>query len=89
MSYNENMLTNEDIQKLLTAFQEIFATKEDLTGMKEELRSDFSNLETSIDAYAHKADKYFQEMAALATKVDRLDRWIHEIADKVGIELKS
>ena len=83
------MITNDDVQKFLTAFQGVFATKEDLLEMKEDLSSDINVLVTAVDAYAHKADKYFQEMAALTAKVDRLDRWIHEIAQKVGVELKS
>lgn len=56
------MLDDKDIQKLI----EVFATKEDLLYMKDEIRKDFSDLQTSIDAYAKKADGYFQEMIVLA-----------------------
>jgi len=35
-----------------------------------------------------KADTYFQEMVMLAHKVDRLERWILQIAEKVGLRLK-
>jgi len=80
------MLTNDDIQKLIEVFatREEVATKLDL----ENLREDFSRLETAVDAYAKKADTYFQEMVALSRKVDRMEKWIHQIAKKVGIELK-
>ena len=44
------MLTNEDVQKLLTAFKTVFATKEEF----QELRNNFSGLQVSIDAYAKK-----------------------------------
>ncbi len=78
------MLTNEDIQKLLTAFKTVFATKEDF----KELRKDFSNLQSSVDVYAKKADTYFQEMVMFSHKIDLLEKWIHQIAEKTGVELK-
>lgn len=83
------MLTNEDIQNLIKAQEEVFATKEDLEKMKEDIRKDFSNLQTSVDAYAKKADTYFQEMVILAHKVDKMDKWIHQIADKIGLRLEE
>lgn len=30
---------------------------------------------------------YHQELLALSHKVDRLERWIHEIAEKTGVKL--
>ena len=80
------MLDDKDVQKLIEVFatREEVATKQDL----EELRKDFVRLETAVDSYAKKADTYFQEMLMLAHKVDRLERWIHQIAKKVGIELE-
>jgi len=97
------MLTNEDIKNIIEAQREIFLTKKDFVevgneifltkeefeSFKEELRKDFSDLQTSIDAYAQKADTYFQEMVMLAHKVDKLDKWVHQIAEKVGIKLED
>lgn len=69
---------------------EVFATKEDLKEAVKNLstKEDFNNLMVSIDAYAKKSDKYFQEMLMLATKVDRHEKWFHQIADKLGIKLE-
>ncbi len=53
------MLTNDDIQKIIVANREVFATKEDFESFREEMRKSFSGLQTSIDAYAKKADAYF------------------------------
>jgi len=53
-----------------------------------ELNVNFNNLVNAVDAYAHKADAYFQEMVALAHKVDRHEKWLQEIAEKLGIKLK-
>lgn len=51
------MLTNEDVKKLIDVFatREEVATKQDLG----DLRKDFFNLQTAVDAYAYKADAYF------------------------------
>jgi len=82
------MLTNEDIQKIIEAEQKVFATRGDLEKMKEDLKTDFSKLTTSVDKYAVKADNYFQEMVALSHKVDRHEKWILQLAEKLGIKLE-
>jgi len=59
------MLTDEDIKKLI----EVFATREEVATKKdlEELRKDFADLQASVDAYAKKADTYFQEMGYVSS----------------------
>lgn len=54
----------------------------------DEMKSDFNNLLTAVDAYAQRADTYFQEMVMLSHKVDRHEKWLLEIAEKLGIKLK-
>ena len=80
------MLTDEDIKKLIEVFatREEVVTKLDLEG----LRKDFSDLQTAVDNYAKRADAFFQEMVVLTHKVDRLEKWVQQIAKKVGIELE-
>jgi len=80
------MLDDNDIQKLI----DVFATREEIVTKKEfeNLRQDFVNLQTSVDKYAQKADAYFQEMVALTHKVDRHEKWLHQLADKLGIKLQ-
>ena len=80
------MLTPEDIQKLI----EVFATRDEIVTKDdfELLRKDFSNLETAVDAYAKKADDYFQEMVMLSHKVDRHEKWIQALATKLGVKLE-
>ena len=82
------MLTEEDIKKIIEANREVFPSKEDFENFKDEMKQSFSDLQTSVDAYAKKADTYFQEMVMLTHKVDRLEKWIHQIAEKVGIKLE-
>jgi len=78
------MLTDEDIKKLI----QVFATRDEMDTRFEELRTDFSNLQSAVDAYAKKADAYFQEMVVLSHKVNRMEKWIQQLADKVGIKLE-
>ena len=75
------MLTTQDVQNIITAGREVFATKEDITGLGQRL----DVLTNAVDAYAKKADAYYQEMTALLHKVQRMEEWIRRVADKVGI----
>ena len=43
------MLTNDDIIKIIDAEKEVFPTKEDFNSFKDEIKEDFSKLETSVD----------------------------------------
>ena len=54
-------------------------------------KDDTNGLLNAIDAYANKADTYFQEMVMLSHKVDRheSERWILQIAAKLGVTLKA
>lgn len=80
------MLDDKDIQKLI----EVFTTRDELKELLSNFatKEEFSNLQASVDAYAQKADAYFQEMVMLAHKVDRHEKWFHLIADKLGIKLE-
>jgi len=81
------MFTDEDIKKLIEAEREVFPTKEELQQFQEETRKEFAEMLTAVDTYAKKADGYFQEMLMLAHKVDRHEKWFHQIAEKLGIKL--
>lgn len=54
----------------------------------DEVKEDFVDLQTAVDAYAQKADTYFQEMVMLTHKVDRHEKWILQLAEKLGIKLE-
>lgn len=53
-----------------------------------DMRADFRQLQDGVDGYAKKADNYFQEMLMLAGKVDRHEKWLHQIAEKLGVKLE-
>jgi hypothetical protein len=54
----------------------------------DELSQGFSTLQAAVDSYAKRADAYFQEMVALSHKVERHERWLHQIAEKLGVKLE-
>jgi hypothetical protein len=54
----------------------------------DELNQGFSTLQAAVDSYAKRADAYFQEMVALSHKVERHERWLHQIAEKLGVKLE-
>jgi hypothetical protein len=80
------MLDDKDVKKLI----DVFATREEMKEMISNLvtKEEFSNLQTAVDNYAKKADTFFQEMVMLAQKVDRHEKWIQQIAAKLGIKLE-
>lgn len=80
------MLDDKDVKKLI----EVFTTREEFKEAISNLstKEDISDLHSAIDAYAKKADAYFQEMVMLSHQVKRHEKWFHQIADKLGIKLE-
>ncbi len=52
-----------------------------------DIRNEVKDLQGAVDAYAKKADAYFQEMVALSHKVDRHEKWLRQVAEKLDIKL--
>jgi uncharacterized coiled-coil DUF342 family protein len=86
LTLNELAKYNQEV--LFPFMQENFVTKKELDEFKDEYKADFSNLQTSVDTYAKKADTYFQEMVMLSHKVDRHEKWFLQVANKLGINLE-
>ena len=85
----ERFATKEDLENTSTnLLNEIFTNRKDLENFKKETQKNFSDLQSAIDGYAKKADAYFQEMVMLSHKVDRHEKWIKQMADKLGIKLE-
>jgi len=82
------MLDDKDIEKIIKAMENVFPTKVEVDKKFEDFRGDFSDLQTSVDIYAKRADTYFQEMVVMNNNYRRLESWIHLVAEKVGVELK-
>lgn len=71
-------------------YQYISKVDEKLDGVIENMatKDDIRRLESLIDGYAAKLDTYAAEMAAMQHKIDRLERYITFLADKVGVDRK-
>ena len=83
--YNIGM-SQDEFTKLFTYMQKEFKSineRLDNTASKQDL----NRLVDVVDAYAKQADTYMQEMLALSHKVDRLERWINQIAEQTGVRL--
>jgi len=76
---------NQDYSELVQYLDEKFIR---IDQRFDEAKKDFVDLQTSVDAYAKKADIYFQEMIMLVHEVDRHEKWIKQIAEKLGIKLE-
>lgn len=74
----------EDFSELITYLDEKFVG---IDKRFDKVEKDFVQLQTAVDKYAEKADAYFQEMLMLSQKVDRHEKWLHLVADKLGIKL--
>lgn len=85
----ERFATKEDLEVVTgELLKEIFSTKGDLENFRDEMRVNFSDLLKSVDSYAKKADTYFQEMVMLSHKVDRHEKWIQQLAERLGVKLE-
>ena len=82
------MITQKDIQNIITAEREVFATKQELSEMREEMRTEFSTLTKAVDAYSQKAETFFQELVMTNHKVERHEKWLHQIAEKLNVKLE-
>jgi hypothetical protein len=76
-------------RKLDLILREIIRIEKEMDIGFDGLRKDFRQLQGAVDGYAKKADSYFQEMMMLGRKVDRLEKWIIQIAGETGVRLKS
>ncbi len=81
------MLTNEDIQKLL----EVLATKEDIKELKrdvENLKEIVQSLVVSVDKLVKAVSDLKTEYSVIANQLSRHEKWIHQLAEKLGIKLE-
>lgn len=78
---------DEDIVNL---GREAINTQEDVRNIKETMATkvEVNKLLDAVDAYLKQGEDYRQEMVMLSHKVDRHEKWFHQIAEKLGIKLE-
>jgi len=80
------MLTDQDINKLtsvLASKKDVEEIKDDLAGLKELVQG----LIVASDSIVKSIKDLSLEYAAISSQLSRHDRWIKEIAEKVGLKL--
>lgn len=83
--YN-TIMSQDEFTKLYKFMQKEFKTINDRLDNTAS-KNDLDRLVDAVDAYAKQADTYMQEMLALSHKVDRLERWINQIAEQTNVRL--
>jgi len=89
---------NQDYSELIKYLDEKF-TKIDIeitnlrgevVGIREGMATkvEINKLVDVVDAYMKQGEDYRQEMLMLGHKVDRHEKWIEQIAEKLGIKLE-
>lgn len=84
------MLTEQDIGKLISRMQGIFATRDDireLMGDIDGLRETVQMLSVSIDKLVKSVEDLKQEYSLVVHQLDKHEKWIRQIAKKAGVML--
>lgn len=77
-------MSQDEFTKLFKYMQEM---REEMNVRFEEATDDRADIRSAIAELAGQIKDYHQEMLMLAHKVDRMERWIHQIAEKTGVKL--
>jgi uncharacterized coiled-coil DUF342 family protein len=77
-------MSQDEFTKL---FKEIQKVNTNLLLHSETSRKEHAEINGAIGELGGQIRDYHQEMIMLACKVDRMERWILQIADKTGIKL--
>ena len=84
------MLEDQDIERLVSRFSSVFATKTDIQEINERLEKlevGVSGLITAVDGLVSRVEMLNQEYLVLRERDTRYERWFNEIAAKVGVTL--
>lgn len=82
------MLEEKDIDRIIKANSEFFASKKDLEDFRDEMRSSYSNLQKSVDKYVKQNEDSKQEFHMLESQVNRHEKWLEKIAAKNKLKLQ-
>lgn len=86
------LATKKDLEEMTERSLSVFATKKDA----EEIKGDLGDLKELIqglivasDSIAKSIGELRLEYAAISVQLSRHDRWIKEIAEKIGLKLAT
>ena len=90
IEYLDGKFVNID-KKFGVADARFFALEEDLKEIKADLRSmreAIQDLTVSIDRLVGAISDLKMEYAAITNQVNRHEKWMHQLADKLGVKLE-
>ncbi len=70
-------------------FREVQKINSNLELHSETSRQEHTDIRGAVGDLGGQLRDYHQEMILLARKVDRMERWIHEIAKQTGVKLSE
>ena len=79
-------MSKDEFTKLFTYIQEF---RNDVDQRLESLEGEVRDTKMSVGELSRQVKAYHEEMIMLTHKVQRLEKWIHEIAEKTGVKLSS
>lgn len=84
----KGLATKSDFDNLKTFIQQNVAIKDDIQALKTELpnKENFSQLQTSVDGLAKLTKHYYEEVTVLRGRVERIEKWIQDVALKLGLK---
>ena len=77
-------------QKFTRISQEIAQIRGEVVDIKEKMATkvEVNKLLNAVDAYMKQGENYRQEMVMLAHKVDKHEKWLEKIAEKIDLKLE-
>ncbi len=89
---------NQDFSELIQYLDEKFAKlggeiadiRLELGDVKEKMATkvEVNKLLDAVDAYMKQGEDYRQEMLMISHKIDRHEKWIKQLAEKLGVKLE-
>ncbi len=78
-------MSKEEFTKLFRYIEEF---RKEVSSHFTDVDKHFNTVDTRFDQQTKLITDYHQEVLALSHKVDRMEKWIHTIADKTGVKLE-
>lgn len=81
-------MDDKDIEKLTS----VFVTKNEFNALKEEvsvIKENTQNILVAVDGLAKSFERLDHEYVSMKTQVNRHEKWHHQTAEKIGINLEA
>lgn len=78
-------MSKDEFTKLFKYVEKRFDQMDDKL---EDATADRAEIKASVVELGVQLKDYHQELVMLAHKVDRMEKWIHQIAEKTGVKLE-